>query len=123
MSSEITDVSSPLRVVETPGIRGDSPRNVSSAIAATTPPAVESAAPASTPDQLQVAVATLNQHFMMARSDIKFSVVPDLGMLVVAVVDAHDGTVLMQIPTEQALRTAREVKRGQDGLNLIKAVA
>ena len=139
MSSEMTNLSTPLKVVESARTRGNTPRDYAFAppsqstptpepAPASVPPPQPAAAPpvadpAITPEQLNAAVAVLNQHFTAMRTDIKFSMVPDLGMLVVAVVDAHDGTVLMQIPSEQALQTAREVNRGQGEPNLLNTVA
>lgn len=124
MSSVNLEVPSVIRAEEVSASRSayvrDLPRAPANAVADTGKQAVE---PAPTAQQLSDAVHILNQHFMMARADLKFSVVPDLGMLVVAVVDSHSGTVLMQIPSEQALRTAHEVKRNQQAQNLIETVA
>lgn len=135
MSSGNLDVSSIIKTEELSRPRAGYARDLafSSSENASAPPVPKEAEPKQaqpaqtqpqpTQAQLNDAVATLNQHFTIARSDLKFSVEQDTGVLVVSVVDANDGRVLMQIPTEQALRTAREVKRGLQGQSLIKVVA
>ena len=57
--------------------------------------------------QLQQAVDDLNRHFSSLRTDLKFSIDRELDRIIVVVVDAQDGTVLRQIPGEDALRIAR----------------
>jgi uncharacterized FlaG/YvyC family protein len=58
------------------------------------------------------AAAALNQHFSGVRTDIRFSVVQDLGKPMIALMDAN-GAVIWQVPDEQALRAAREISRTQ----------
>lgn len=119
MSSEISEVVATAAVSAAAQVRGPAPREVRS------DPAVASKSTASpaTPEQLRDAVNVLNQHFSAARADLRFTVEKDIGVLVVSVVDSKNGEVLMQLPTEQALRTAREIQRGHSGDHLVKAVA
>ena len=60
--------------------------------------------------ELQQAADELNRHFSTLRTDLKFSIDKDLNRIVVVVVDAQDGTVLRQIPGEDALRIARMLR-------------
>ncbi len=62
-----------------------------------------------TTQDLQQAVDALNQHYSGVRDDLRFSVVHDLGMPVISVVDADTGDVVWQVPTEQALEAARQI--------------
>lgn len=71
--------------------------------------------------RLQQAVDRLNQHFSNVRTDLKFSIEKDLGVIVVAIVDAKDGTVLRQMPSEEALRISRVLSNTSS--HLIEAVA
>jgi len=48
--------------------------------------------------------------------DLTYRVDPDLQRVIVEVVDRRDGTVLRQIPGEEALRLARSMKDGNGGL-------
>ena len=91
----------------------------SSAPAAPAPAPAPSAEPGSA--ALQRAVEELNRHFNAQRNDLKFSVEKDLDVIVVAVVDSKDGTVLRQIPSADALRIARALHDAHGGL--IEAVA
>ncbi len=62
---------------------------------------------AAQPAQLAQAVDDLNQRFKDSRTDLRFSIDEDSGRTVVSVVDAQDGTVLRQMPTEEALRVSK----------------
>jgi flagellar protein FlaG len=75
------------------------------------------------PDQRAVsdAVNKLNQHFAEKHTDLKFRIDDVLKSVVVSVVDAQDGTVLQQIPSEVALRIAQYL--AEDGSGLVKAKA
>lgn len=68
------------------------------------------------PAALQRAVTELNRHFSSVRTDLKFSIDKDLGRIVVAVIDTRDGSILRQIPGEEALRIARMLKSGRHSL-------
>lgn len=59
------------------------------------------------PAQLAQAVDDLNKRFKDSHTDLRFSIDDDSGRTVVSIVDAEDGTVLRQMPTEEALRVAK----------------
>ncbi|MBA4285982.1 MAG: hypothetical protein C0434_10685 [Xanthomonadaceae bacterium] len=63
------------------------------------------------PAQLAQAVDDLNQRFKDGRTDLRFSVDEDSGQMVVSIVDAADGKVLRQMPTEEALRVAKALDK------------
>jgi len=65
---------------------------------------------------LEQAVGQLNEHFTQKRTDLKFRIDDVLDSVVVSVVDAQDGTVLQQIPSEVALRIARYIAENNSGL-------
>lgn len=79
----------------------------------------QAAPPGPPPDQLaarraqnlQDAAVEITEYFSTQRTDLKFQVDNDAGRVVVTVVDAEDGTVLRQIPGEDALRIARSLSR------------
>lgn len=66
---------------------------------------------AAEPVQLAQAVDDLNQRLRDARTDLRFSVDDDSGRVVVSIVDAADGKVLRQMPTEEALRVAKALDK------------
>lgn len=79
-------------------------------------PAARAAAVATTdvapePVQLAQAVDNLNKRFKDSHTDLRFSVDDDSGRMVVSVVDAADGTVLRQMPTEEALRVSKALDK------------
>ena len=104
MSSTISEVASAPGAAAVAAVRVEPPKTTGATSSASATPA--------TPQQVQAAVDTLNEHFSTYRSDLKFKVERDIGVLVVSVVDSGSGEVLMQLPSEQALQTAREVRRG-----------
>ncbi len=110
MSSAISEAT-PATAVAAATIARNVPTPDGASAAHSAPPSTSPGTVAS-PAQVQAAVDTLNEHFSAYRGDLKFKVEKDIGVLVVSVVDAKSGEVLMQIPTEQALQTAREVRRG-----------
>jgi len=63
------------------------------------------------PVQLAQAVDDLNQQVRDSRTDLQFKIDEDSGRTVVSIVDAGDGTVLRQMPTEEALRVARALDK------------
>jgi len=63
------------------------------------------------PVQLAQAVDDLNQQARDSRTDLKFKIDEDSGRTVVSIVDAGDGTVLRQMPTEEALRVSRALDK------------
>lgn len=58
-------------------------------------------------DALEQAAEALTEHFQLRQVALHFSVDEDSDRLVVKVVDTHDGTLIRQIPSEEALRLAR----------------
>ncbi len=70
---------------------------------------------------LEQAVAQLNDHFTQKHTDLKFRIDDVLDTVVVSVVDSEDGTVLQQIPSEVALRIARNLAENNSGLIKAKA--
>jgi flagellar protein FlaG len=120
MSTPVGDVTKVLAAATTSTKRDPVSRNLPLA-----PPKTADAPPAkiAEPDgaALQRAVEELNRHFAAQRTDLKFSVEKDLGVVVVAVVDAQDGTVLRQMPSAEALHIARVIRDARS--NLIEAVA
>lgn len=76
---------------------------------------------AAQPAQLAQAVDDLNRRFKDSRTDLRFSIDDDSGRTVVSVVDAEDGTVLRQMPTEEALRVSKALDEALG--TLIKRVA
>jgi len=59
------------------------------------------------PAQLAQAVDDLNKRFKDSHTDLRFSIDEDSGRTVVAVIDAENGAVLRQMPTEEALRVSK----------------
>jgi len=73
------------------------------------------------PAQLALAVDDLNKRFKDSHTDLRFSIDDDSGRTVVSVVDGESGTVLRQMPTEEALRVSKALDQALG--NLIKRVA
>jgi flagellar protein FlaG len=121
MRSDMLEVVPAINPGEFQKPRAETPRDLP--LASSTAVSAQESAQTVSPVEMQQAVDVLNQHFAASRADLRFTIERDLGVLVVTVVDANDGSVLMQLPTEQALRTAREVTRGQPRDALVKAVA
>lgn len=137
MSTQSLDITMVSAV--TPGVsaRGDSSRDfafpISSQPVAASPPlkssgTTEAAQPAQPPStaatneaRMKSVVEELNKLSSNMHTDLKFSVEEDLGVIVVAVIDARDGKVLRQMPSEEALRIARDIESYRSGL--IEAVA
>ncbi|HVT35651.1 MAG TPA: flagellar protein FlaG [Nevskiaceae bacterium] len=128
MSTPVSEMTPVLAAATTSTKRGDaSPRDLSLPTTKTqaTNADAQGAGAAPAPDNaaLQKAVDELNRHFASIRTDLRFSVEKDLNVIVVAVVDSKDGTVLRQIPSEEALRIARVLAEQRSGANLVEAVA
>lgn len=81
-----------------------------------TPPAAERKA-------LQDAADKLNEHFTLPRSELHFHVDEDSKRLVVTVLDARDGTVIRQLPSEEALRLAQALQHDSESPALLKQIA
>lgn len=123
MSSDRLEIVPAINPGEFQKPRAEVPRDLPLVSSVPAKTAVQETTQPVSPVEVQQAVDVLNQHFGATRADLRFTIERDLGVLVVAVVDSKSGSVLMQLPTEQALRTAREVTRGQPGDALVKAVA
>ena len=129
MSTPVNQLAPVLAANTTSARRGDaSPRDLPLVPGTQPGSAPREPAPAAAPSAadsavLQRAVEELNRHFASIRTDLKFSVEKDLNMIVVAVVDSKDGTVLRQIPSEEAVRIARVLQEQRSGANLVEAVA
>lgn len=70
-------------------------------------------------DNPHAAVNSLNQYLAERRTDLNFRVDHDTGTVVVSIVDAQTGTVLRQMPSEEALRIARYIDSGHGGSSLV----
>lgn len=71
-------------------------------------------AQAPTVRDIAAAAQELQKYARRSNSDLAFRVDEDLNRVVVAIVDREDGTVLRQIPGEEALRIARAIAKLQD---------
>lgn len=60
-------------------------------------------------EQVERAVAKLNDYVQSLQRDLRFSVDRELGRAVVSVIDRHSQEVIRQIPNETALRLARNL--------------
>lgn len=79
--------------------------------ASTTPAETAPAAhPAATPHALQRQLEALVE---LTRTRLRFKVEEDLGQVAVSVIDERTGEVILQVPSETALRIARRLR--QDG--------
>lgn len=67
------------------------------------------AAPAPKPLADAAAVAEALRRIAPARTDLQFRVEPGAGKVVVSVIDAESGEVVRQMPSEEALRIARNL--------------
>jgi flagellar protein FlaG len=74
-------------------------------VAAPTAPADPSAS------SLQAAVSAIAKHFDAQQSQVRFRIDEDTHRLVVSVVDAVNGAVLIQIPSQDALDIAKSIER------------
>lgn len=75
-------------------------------------------------DKVEQAVARLNDYVQSLQRDLHFTVDEDLGRTVVSVVDRNSQEIIRQIPSENALNLARnlkghieaELRSGENGL-------
>lgn len=75
-------------------------------------------------ERVHQAVARLNDYVQSLHRDIRFSVDDDSGRAVVRVVDRDTQEVIRQIPSELALRLARNLNQhGRDGEGLLRVKA
>ena len=102
----MTDSIPPLAAVSAPAPIPGSGRpslpETSVAAATATPPSTSA---------LQSAVTAIAQHFDAQQSQVRFRIDQDTHRLVVSVVDAANGAVLIQIPSQDALDIAKSIER------------
>ena len=103
------------------------PRNANSsdAIDATQVPGVPSqestdAEPASI-EELQDAVARINDHMQVVRRNLQFNLDDASGETVVKVIDTDTEEIIRQLPSEEALKISRQIESFVEGANLISA--
>ncbi len=73
----------------------------------------ETDAPESSPserDAVFKAAESLNEHMLLRRAELHFHVDEESRRLVVTVTDSRDGTVIRQVPSEEALRLAQALQ-------------
>ncbi|WP_428312317.1 flagellar protein FlaG [Hydrocarboniphaga sp.] len=61
-------------------------------------------------ETLQAAADTLNEHYMLRKAELHFHVDDESHRLVVTILDARDGTLIRQLPSEEALRLAQALQ-------------
>ena len=61
-------------------------------------------------DAVQKAAESLNEHMLLRRAELHFHVDEESRRLVVTVTDSRDGTVIRQVPSEEALRLAQALQ-------------
>ena len=113
-----TDISAVAAVAAPPGGEGHR-----AAVSAFPPPAVaaEPAAkpPAPAPEarqqDLKQAIRQLERYIEASRTGLQFRVDQELNRVIVSIVDPSDGTVLRQMPSEEALRLAKALADEGDG--------
>lgn len=79
-------------------------------------PAEHDAAHGSDADRVRQAVDALSEQLAGHDVALNYRVDPELHRVIVEVVDQKDGSVLRQIPGEEAVRLARLMRSGQGGL-------
>lgn len=60
--------------------------------------------------ELDQALARVREVFQMANSRMEFSVDPDLGRVIVKIMDGESGTVIRQIPQQEVLDLAKSLE-------------
>jgi len=65
-------------------------------------------------EELQTAVATLNEHLQQIQRDLLFSVDDSSGRTIVRVVNSETEEVVRQIPSEEVLRISRNIQQQLD---------
>lgn len=90
--------------------------------APTPPPDVAEALQAPSAEDLQEVISQIERYLESSRTGLEFRVDRDLDQVIVSVVDPRDGTVLRQMPSEEALRIARAMADEGDG-GLLDALA
>ncbi|WP_299694861.1 flagellar protein FlaG [Hydrocarboniphaga sp.] len=72
---------------------------------------------------LQAAADQLNEHYMLRHAELHFHVDEESKRLVVTILDARDGTLIRQLPSEEALRLARALQNENETPALLKQIA
>ena len=88
----------------------------------TPPPDTAEALQAPSAEDLQEVISQIERYLESSRTGLEFRVDRDLNPVIVSVVDPRDGTVLRQMPSEEALRIARAMADEGDG-GLLDALA
>lgn len=113
-----TEISAVAAVAASPG--GEGHRAAVSAFPAPTAvaePAAKPPPPAPEPRQqdLKQAIRQLERYIEASRTGLQFRVDRELNRVIVSIVDPSDGTVLRQMPSEEALRLAKALSDEGDG--------
>ena len=120
MSNEISAVASVAASSRGEGHRiGVSAAPEFSPVAVPAPGAAAEAAPEPAPPaaDLQNAISQIERYIQASRTGLEFRVDQQLNRVIVSIVDPRDGTVLRQMPSEEALRIARSLAdEGNGGL-------
>lgn len=66
-------------------------------------------------EDLKEVISQIERYLESSRTGLEFRVDRDLNQVIVSVVDPRDGTVLRQMPSEEALRIARAMADEGDG--------
>jgi flagellar protein FlaG len=74
-------------------------------------------------EALQAAADQLNEHYMLRKAELHFHVDEDSHRLVVTILDARDGTLIRQLPSEEALRLAQALQQELEAPALLKQTA
>jgi flagellar protein FlaG len=120
MATDIQGVSSVAFALPGEGVRAFAPARA----AALPSSAVESArdaAEAAVPVDLETALDELAARASESGAQLDFRIDEDSGRVVVSIVDRSDGTVLRQMPSEEALRIARSLARYEPHLIEVRA--
>ena len=88
----------------------------------TPPPDTAEALQAPSAEDLQEVISQIERYLESSRTGLEFRVDRDLDQVIVSVVDPRDGTVLRQMPSEEALRIARAMA-DEGGGGLLDALA
>lgn len=120
MSNEITAVAAVAASKRGEGHRvavSASPESFPVALPASGMAAEAVPAPAPPAADLKEAISQMERYIQASRTGLEFRVDQQLNRVIVSIVDPSDGTVLRQMPSEEALRIARALAdEGNGGL-------
>lgn len=94
----------------------DTPRALPAMAAAATAAAPVYVSTTAAAQNLQQALQEIARYLQQNQTDLKFRVDDGSGRVIVSIVDPEDGTVIRQIPSEEALRIADLLARTARGL-------